>query len=351
MIERKILYYPTILAPTRWLKWATFYWDKVSSIIPEGWEHKPTLSRQKQQEHYKTMKYLWKEEDVFEPTRPRSLFNPMLASNLKREFTELVNTPNFQATINREWMRNPIGRIHTDKFSNGILDFLTDMKLAKMDKKDNEWYLVEESTSLLYMALLAKHLADVDPDYTVPSTDWEKYESMIYMSDKEDTGFPSFKTKFLDVLPIPRDDVPIRDILKFKKRRQDELYHFREVIDQFHKELSYAKSDAEIKRILVQYKEKILKGRSNLEKLMKDFNIKRAFATMKSLIGITSPAFIETIGFSLAGVEPIVSVPIIAGGAVVQVGYTWIDNKNKQRAKTRESPFSYLYYARQKGLM
>ena len=59
MSERKILYYPTILVPTRWLKWTMLYWDKVSSIVPEKWEEDmPKFRNPQHGEFYGAMKYL-----------------------------------------------------------------------------------------------------------------------------------------------------------------------------------------------------------------------------------------------------------------------------------------------------
>lgn len=352
MIERKILYYPTILVPSRWLKWAMLYWDKVSSIVPDGWEDKTELIQPLHKEYYKTMVYLW-EKGLFEPTRPREFWRnvPRAGSVLEEEFRETVSSKKFQVRVNKNWQKNTMFRIHSDKASLRIFRFLHKAKLAKVDRQDPSWYFVEENTSLLYLGLLAKHLADVDIDYTVPSTDRGEYENIIFGSDVEDRGFPSFKAKFIDVLPIPRDDVSIRDILRFKKKREDELFRFRKEVDEFQREISHAESEAEIKLKLVQHREKFQRERSNLNKLMKGSGIKTTFATFRSLIGIKSPTFIETIGFSMARIPPIISIPIIAGTAFVQVGYTWIDNKNKQRAEIRKSPFSYFYHAEREKMI
>lgn len=349
MIERKLLYYPTIVVPSRWLRWAVFYWDKVSSIVPYDWERRPLLTTSWQKDHFKTMKYLWRREE-FEPTRPRHLLRRRSTRSFREEFIETVSSPQFQISIRKDWVRSP-GRIHKDKFTKAILDFLVRLKLAREDPHDTRWFLVEEKTSLLYMALLAKHLSDVDPDYTIPSTDWDEYENMIYLSDDIKSAFPCLKAKFLNVLPIPREDVSIKDILKFKKKRKDELFQFRSVIDEFQRDMSRADSNDEIKQISVQFKERIQLRRSNLEKSMKDSGIKKAFAIFRSLINIKSPALYETLGFSIAQTPLRISLPIIIGTVVVQVGSVWVDNRNKQRVEIRDSPFSYLYYAKQEKMV
>ena len=353
MIDRKILYYPTILAPAHWLKWATLYWDMASSIIPYGWERNPVIVHPQHKKDHYTMQYL-QEEGLFTPTRPGDLLRGRRERKSEAFFEELrriVTSVEFQACTEKNWVRNPVYRIHGDKFTHQILSFLHELGLTDIDSQDSSWFFVEKNTALLYMGLLAKHLADQEIDFTVPSTDREEYETMIYGSDTKEDGFPSLGTKFLDVLPVPRDNVSIRDIVGFKKKKRDDLLHFREVIDEFQKEISHAESAVAIKQILVQQNEKIRRERSNLNKLMKSSGIKTAFATFRSLFGIKSPALVEALGFSWFKTPPEVSIPIVAATAFFQVGTVWIDNRNKRGAEIRESPFSYLYYAEREGLI
>lgn len=166
MIERKILYYPTILVPSRWLKWATLYWDKTSSIVPSGWEDTSSFVHPPNDDDYRTMNHLW-EEGLFEPTRPDSFWKKtrQLRRALGDEFDEALYSPGFQTQINRNWHRNPTNRVHQDKLSERILEHLRHSKLARVDRKNPSWLLVEENTSLLYMGLLAKHLADADAEF------------------------------------------------------------------------------------------------------------------------------------------------------------------------------------------
>lgn len=348
MSERKILYYPTILVPTRWLKWTILYWDKVSSIVPKIWEdemkEKPSFKNPQDEETYRVMRYL-EDEGEYEPTIPSYV-------HLISEFKEIIRSPQFQSKIDRNWRKNKtIGRVHKDKVSYGVGDFLEDDDLMMKDEMDPNWFLMEENTSMLFMALLAKYLADVDSDYTTPSTDWKEYETLIYESSDKKNGFPSLNTKFLDVLPVPKDDVSIEDILRFKKKRNDELLYFREVIDGIQREISHAESENEINQLVVQYKEGIERKTSDLKKTMEDSNIKTKLATFKSLIDIKSPVLIEAIGFSLVSLSPAISIPVLSATAAVQVGYTWVDNKNRQMAKLRESPYSFLYYAKEERVI
>jgi len=358
MSQRKILYYPNILVPSSWLKWAILYWDKASSIVPTSWEEKPVFENNYEKKCYNSMTFL-REQGLFEPTRPEYSYSDdrwkkrQAHRELLSELKEFLKSPNFVSNIRRDWTKRPIYRIHRDKMSYETIEVLEKSNLAVRERQGFEfvWFYVEKNTYLLYMALLAKNLADIDVYYTVSSTDWDAYEAMVFQSKDENRGFGALRTYFLDILPIPRDNVSIKDIVKFRKEKRTELLDFREIIDNFQKEVATSDNENEIKQTALQYKEKIEKERKKLNESMRDSKIKTTFAAFRSLISIKSPTLAETIGFTLANAPPSVSVPIITGTAIIQIGYSWIDNRNEKTAKTRESPFSYLYYAEKKGII
>lgn len=158
------------------------------------------------------------------------------------------------------------------------------------------------------MSLLAKYLADVDPNFTVPGTDRKEYEK-IYEASSPRNCFISLETKFMNVLPIPRKDVSINNILKFKKERRDELLHFREVIDSIYHDISTAENESEIKQIILSHKERIEKNVIQLRKTMKEENIKTALGAFKSLLDIKSPALLTILGISLTGFPLEIKIP------------------------------------------
>jgi hypothetical protein len=320
--------------------------------VPRGWENVPSNVNRVQKKDYETMTFLW-ESEAFEPTRPSDLwyFAPRKGTMLQNEFVEIVDSAEFRSRINKNWRKNRLFRISIDKMLMSTIELMRERHLAVRDMKRPDWYFVEENASLLYMSLLAKHLAETDIDYTVPSTDWEEYENTIFHSDTEKHGFPSFNSEFIGIFPVPRDDVPVKDILRFRNKRKDKLIQFREFIDDLQKEISHARNETAMKRTLVRYKEKVENGRSDLNNAMKNSGIRTAFASFKSLIGIKSPALLETIGFTVANIPLTVAIPIVAGTAFIQVGYEWVDNRNKRTAELSKSPFSYLYHAKQEQLV
>ena len=201
------------------------------------------------------------------------------------------------------------------------------------------------------MSLLAKYLADVNPDFTVPGTDSSEYEKIIYSAFSRRNSFISLDAKFMNVLPAPASDVPITNILKFKEKRRYELLNFREVIDKIYQNISMAENEGEIKQIVLSYKEKIEIEVTKLRKMMMEEHIRTVFGTFKSLLDIKSPALLTTLGVSLSELPVEIKIPILGITATIQIGYYLVDEINKQRAKLRESPFAYLYCGQKAGVI
>ncbi|MCW7080574.1 MAG: DUF6236 family protein [Candidatus Methanospirare jalkutatii] len=352
-MERKIIYYPTIIVPSEWAKWAVLYFDKVSSIIPKGVDYREVVNPWNEKD-FKIMKILMKEGE-FEPTDPQHLLSQREKwanrEMLIKEFKKIITSSKFQSIINKNWKRRPIWKVHRDKVSNGIYEFLHEQGLAEVDKKSPNWILMEKKTNLLYMSLLAKYLADVNPDFTVPGTDSSEYEKIIYGAFSRRNSFISLDAKFMNVLPVPAPDVPITNILKFKEKRRYELLNFREVIDRIYQDISMAENEGEIKQIVLSYREKIEMEVTKLRKMMKEEYIKTVFGTFKSLLDIKSPDLLTTLGVSLSGLPLKVKIPILGTIVTIQIGYYLVDKINEQRAKLRKSPFAYLYCAEKAGII
>jgi hypothetical protein len=96
-----------------------------------------------------------------------------------------------------------LSRIHANKTSDFLYDFLFDLGLAK--REDNyEWIQFEKSTALLYMSLLAKYLADIDGNQTTIGTDYFSYEKFNFKRVSESAGFPVVSLNLDRVLPTPK---------------------------------------------------------------------------------------------------------------------------------------------------
>lgn len=357
MIQRKAIYYPTIIPPLSWLKKAVFYWDKVSSIIPEEWEKNPVIDSPNAKKSYEIINMLIA-EGIFEPTRTDSNQgtneNFDLYYNLYQEIKELHDQGIIKKRKKVNVESEQYFKIHNKKVSLQISVFFDKLGLLKKDIERLDWLSLEKKTSLIYMALLAKALADIDPDFTVVCTDNPEYERIVFQSNDLKNSFPSLRTNLLEILPSPREDVSIEEIIKFRKKRHSELIAFRDVIDNFEKDISNAENYQSLKEIIIQNEEKIEKERNKLRDSLADSKISSVFAAASTLIDVKSPSLWETITLFLGSatpIPPIVSFPIIAGTACIQIGAVLVNKRSEKSAKIRESPFSYLYLAEKSQLI
>jgi hypothetical protein len=352
MLEREILYYPTILVPSRWQRRTILYWDKISSIVPGKWDDElgPNSFRGNQQaeQSYRDMKYL-ESKGEFEAIRPENRPVP-----IDTEFKQIINSSELDKKVDHNWkdfsmskqmdkfklerifnkdLRESFSFVHKDKMTNHLYDFLFEKNLVLDENIDENWFLMEKHTSLLYMALLAKYLAEFEAEFNdkfvVTGTNSEEYLSMIFKRDIKQEGFNSYETRLLNMLPVPRDDVPIEKIYNFKHEREPELFSFREVIDEATKQISHAENQREMNKILIQQNEKLKVGMMKLKKAMSDSNIKATLTSIKSLIDIKDPSILTTLGIVVGAAA---HIPILAAVGALGVGITWIDARNEQIA-------------------
>lgn len=353
--KRTILYYPTISVPTgAWLRQALLYWDEIGSIVPQRWDNSDLIP------YTPDIEYL-RAEGEFRPFRPETLttqperWNDLQA--LEKEFRSIVTSVGFQRLLAPTHQRQLAWHIHLDKVSARLFSFLERTGLAAVDSENPEWYLVEEKTALLYMAVLAKYLADIDIQATVPGTDRREYERLIYDAPSRWRGFVCLDTRFRNVLPIPRDDVPLSDILPFKRKRRAELLNFRQQIDHFQQKLSQAEDRREVKQIVTSFRESIEKGLNDLSTLLQDAKIAMTVGSLKTIINAKSPTLWGTLGVIIGQATKVTELPIewtlprLGVLGLIEVGCHLIDKRNEQRAALRKSPFAYLYHAQAEGLL
>lgn len=339
--KRTILYYPDIsIPPGRWLRQALFYWDEIGSIVPQTIKYKHDIQ------------YLL-EEGEFRPFRPDKLIqesrDPL--EKFQQEFKSIVNSSAFQNTLDPNDQRQLDSSIHCDKVSHTLFHFLEDQELAKRDKQNSDWYLFEKRTALLYMGLLAQYLADIDTQaYTVTGTDCQKYEKLLYDASPKIDCFTCLNTIFRNVLPIPRNDVPLADIVEFKRKRRDELLHFRQQIDSFQQRLSAAKDMNEVKYFTTEFKESIEREFNILSHILNSDGVSIVASSFKALINMKSPVVLGAGAMMFGKAAKITEIPVewmpvgfITLG-IIQIACHMVDRRNEKRAALRSNSFSYLYY-------
>jgi hypothetical protein len=341
---RTILYYPTIEVPNGvWLRRALLYWDRVASIVPQ--EDYSTYRR----ETYTADVDFLSSEGVFKEVAPEYLLDRYdVASQFVEEFESAVTSEGFQRLLPSHRTRRFRGRLHHSKINVQTMEFLAREKLTQ--PPDNSrvvdygpWVPIEENTALLYMSLLAKYLTYVDTDTAVTGTDREEYMRLSYAPLPGEGRVACLDVRFNNILPVPREDVPLDKILRFKQDREAELIGFRQLMDDFYRQLSKAPDEAAAKLVLTQFREQIQKGISDLTDQLKDARIATIGGSLTTLSRPLAEGLMESI---LTG--GILSVPLLVGraiGGLIELVPNLIGARKEQRTELRQSPFAYLYHA------
>ncbi len=208
------------------------------------------------------------------------------------------------------------------------------------------------------MSLVAKYLADIDElASTVAGTNLPFYQKLNFGAEKRSNAFPGLNVHFFNILPVPREDNSLADIISFKRKRRDQLMHFREILTDTQRALGTCKSNSQINQTLAKFDGTIKRGLSDLEASLKDSKISTVAGSLEALVKASYPGWIATGAVSLGAIKKIADVPLkwAIGGTVVAggigVGRYWIDKRNERRAAHRNSPFSYLHAAKRESIL
>lgn len=363
-LKRTILYYPTINIPSNdWLKNAVLYWDEVSSIVPRDWRHDETISVSG------VIDFL-EGEGLFRPIYPDQLLENhnswQAVQDMTEEFKSTVKSENFKnllqkrrfslSRIHNEKIMNShlIGkeaRLHLDKTSYDIAEFLKRKKLAIQNRDNRQWFQVESTTALLYMSLLAKYIASTEQQYTVVGTDLLIYEKLNFQQTKYGDGISIINCNFKGLIPSPARTASMKDIAKFKRKRHDNPIVFRKFLFDVQSKISCANTNEEVKGILVAAQEDIKKGLKDMKAVFKDSKIDMVVKSLKSILNvqsstaITGGAMLLNEKFQVAGLPDWIKASAIAVAGIIDVTSGYLEARNQRREYERNSPFSYLYQA------
>ncbi len=362
-LKRTILYYPAINIPSgKWLRKALLYWDEVGSIVPKSYERKPSL-------YSEDIDFL-RREGVYRPFVPDNFDGAL--SNVGDEFgnqlVEIVLSPEFQSYQKKQKAIFPLSLIkhnqkkapfliHKEKGTSETFYLLKEAGLARVFSENNDWYEVEKDTAMVYMGVLAKYLADFDTQFTVPGTDLADYQRVCFLPKSAELAVPSLKFSFMNVLPVPRDNVSFDDILKFKQSRRDHLLQFRQELDKFQEDITKCGSQAEVNEAIVRFGEKLESELNDFEAVLKDSKISTIAGSFEALTKAQPLGWLAA-SVVMAGVaNSIAQVPVewVLGGTgiggSISISHYLINRRNEKRKNLRVSPLSYLYAAKRNNII
>lgn len=343
-IQQTILYYPTIsIRSDRWLRQSLLYWDEIGAIIPDGYDDNDLPS---------DVQYL-KHEGIFRPFRPNQITHQgwEKVTEFESELVETITSKRFQAMSRAIPPKKLDYLIHQDKVNSGVIEFLIEAGLAAKRPDDRGWYYFEHKAALVYMAILAKYLADEDEARTVIGTNIRAYETLNFGTKSVASAFDGMCVRFFNILPVPRKEVSLHDILQYKRRKQNQLLHFRQNINRLQQTLSTCESKTDIICALSDFEMELKRSLFDLEETLADARIATVTGSLEALIKASASGWLASFAASRAKNIAEITMNWVLGATavagVIGVRKCLIDRRNERRAILRNSPFSYLHNARQ----
>ncbi len=333
-MKRTILYYPNIaIENPQWLRQSVLYWDEVGSIVPRRQVEK-TLNIRGIRELY--------ENGVYRPFTPDHYVSKNHA--VAKEFMSYI--PFFTKVT--AGIKAKTSLIYESKILPDLADLLIDRDFAQRFQNQ---LLMDERLSMLYMSLLAKHMSNDDETaLTIPGTDLPAYLDLLF--PKTQRGIPGLNLTLRDILPVPTEAVSISKILRFKEKYKDELFKLRAVLYEHQDNLKKATEKSEVLDLSGRFVEFIQVELSSLGKALHGDRLEFRLGTLSNLFALATPSLVAN---AIQGLPDQTKLTISVAGTIfsgaVIMGQHFVSAHNKKQERLRSNSFSYLYLAKQKGII
>ena len=334
-MKRTLLYYPKMaIKSPKWIRQAILYWDEIASISvitpPYLFEDAPEQG-------------ILAEFGLYRIFDPIDFFRSSRTA-LREEFISIIETHGFK----KIYETTQPGKIWEQKLDNEFYTYIVDAGYAK---RYGEMVLTDRKFALLYMSLLAKHMANNDAlAITTPGTDHKAYFDLVYSTENAANVLPSISWVVNNILPVPREDVSIKSIIEFKSKRYHELLKLRQAIYNYQDKIKQAKNKAEAVEILDRFASDIRIEVALLDKLLADAKIPVVLGAIENILKVETPTLIA--GLATIGIVPL---PLTIAGVVVAGSISLrkyqLDTRNAIQEKLVSNSFSYLYHAQQEGII
>lgn len=352
MIKRPpqtVLYYPNMTLPSNdWLRHSLLYWDGIRAIVPEEFGDLSFSNEMR----------LLRDEGQFFPIDLKYIY--VNGEEFKNDVLDIIVSERFNRLILPKETRQLTSRVHATKANPDLLEIFVEEGLAAPEA-NSDWYNCEPMTAFIYMSMLADHFAQKQTEVTVPSTDMEACQSLIFEAIYPDKTEACLAAVLSHVLPVPRQDTPLKKIIEFKRKREDELLQFQTEVDALHMALQKeGLTKQEAAHLVTAFARKATLSLSNLNGVLRDADITTVTGSFKALIQASVPA-LWTVGIAAAVDDIMTHSPMqaaitgVAAGASLGTIVTVMDflaNKRVERNKERRSaPMSYLLSAQASGIL
>lgn len=363
---RTALYYPNIAITNKgWLRQTLLFWDEIGSIVPkEVWEDHPYFEIEDEE-----INQLYS-EGIYRPFFPDDLRmkgGHHLQEKFNSEFFTRLNYYDKKLDLSKRGSYVPVYKskeMHMNIFHKLERRNLATEKLAmkkigasvSIYERNNPVIFIEKNAADLYMSLLAEYLANNDSKITIPLTDQGTCLDATFEAIDECNQQTCAKIMFKNILPVPKSDVSVHEIIRFKKEHEGDLIEFRQYMDGLGVEAISCRTASEIRDFSIRKSEEIKKEVTTLKKSLKEFDIDTVFGSLHTIVDVKRPDWWQALvssGIVSAGTEafPLTVIGGLAVNAAINVG-RYISKRNIERNDMlRDSPYTYLYQMKRRGIV
>ncbi|WP_455654913.1 DUF6236 family protein [Phascolarctobacterium sp.] len=350
-----IIYYPYIsIEDGILLRNSILYWDKIRTIIPGDFYHN-ILSNE--------LLYL-ENNGIYQPIDPRKFFNSYLYNSFEKELLKRIDLynrkimfPNRNIT-KKEEKRYEIIRwqkfnIYESKMTHSLINKLQERGYIKEISLDG--ITMEQKVAMFYMSILAKYLAlyeqNIHERYVI-GTNEQAFFNKPYNMRNFNFGQPKelcISYVLNDILPIPKMDVPLENIIWFRKEYEFELKKFKMQIKEFEKQLKQCSKEKDFNEVCYECREKIELESAKILKLMDKSKIEYFMSSVKALFEVDKSFVPALLGvFSAKYHSNELGLAIFSGLTLSLNAFkTYYDGERY----ILDNPFSYLYFAKKHNII
>ncbi|HLO28293.1 MAG TPA: DUF6236 family protein [Anaerolineales bacterium] len=340
-MTRTLLYYPSIdIVNLQWIKNSILYWDCIGSIVPRNLEEK-----------YRESKYIkiLNEEGLYKPFYPDDHLEDDQMPVLSQEFLDRHKFIIAKRLFEPSPQPEGVYHVYEGKVPRDIREYLLEKGYALQNRG---WLILSRRDGLLFMSLLAKYLAAQNKEMSVtPGTDHIEYQDLAFRAVNSQTSNPSTQITLRNLLPMPAGAASLQEVIKFKRKREVELYNFRKVIDTYHDKLLNAADSKQTREIIRGFTEEMSIELKKIKRLFDEHKVPIMLGAVKTIIGIEVPALIVLLS-SLDSNFPLWLKFFAAGSAgAISLRKYQLDVRNKLNELTADKAYSYIYYAEKEGII
>jgi len=353
------LYYPYIhFQEDAWVKQAALYWDKVSRIVPEGYEHKLHDSD--------VVKKLKEKDDAIIDRTP----SHTVVRSVSQELLYVLNTYGdaLQAHLSPDSYldsdSSSLAYIYHTKMDHELVDALVHTGLGTFrdwrGDGDTEWLGVHPKVGHAYMTALASSMGSRgslsvvsdNPHFAVAGCGFpirQLFANLIEVDDAHLDAIPGAQAKSAlgiaaieRVLPADIDSVPIEKIIEFRRESIKERARYREAVANATANLAdITDSDAlrdhlEVSGAQIHASVEKLEGKMN--SLLGD--------TALSVVGVSKDLpQLATVAITALGIS--VANPFVAAAGFAFNMFNAVRDKRRENDELREQPYAYLVALRE----